>query len=65
MAWGFISGEKPLRRWFKDYNDKWLKDCDLKFTEDFLEETNEVIALLTDRVNREEKILFPNLEKAE
>ena len=55
MAWGFISGEKPLRRWFKDYNDKWLKDCDFEFTEEFLEETNEVIALLIDRVTREDK----------
>ena len=65
MAWGFISGEKPLRRWFKDYNDKWLKDCDFEFTEEFLKETNEVIALLIDRVTREEKILFPKLDQAQ
>ncbi len=58
-------GEKPLRRWFKDYNDKWLKNCDFEFTDEFLQETNEVIAILIDRVKREEKILFPRLEQME
>ena len=65
MDWGFINGQKPLRRWFKNYSDKWLKNSDFAFTEDFLQEANHVVAILVDRVQREEKILFPKLEQAD
>ena len=42
IAWGFISGEKPLRKAFDDYHKKWLKDGDFNFSEEFIEETNEM-----------------------
>lgn len=61
IAWGFISGEKPLRRTFDDYYRKWLKNCDFNFTEDFLAETHEVFDMVLDRIDREEHILFPKL----
>jgi len=61
IAWGFISGEKPLRKTFDDYYKRWLKNCDFNFTEDFLKETHEMFDMLTYRIEREEQVLFPKL----
>jgi hemerythrin-like domain-containing protein len=61
IAWGFISGEKPLRKGFDDYYKRWLKDCDFQFTEEFLEETNEVFDMISQRIDREEQVLLPKL----
>lgn len=61
IAWGFISGEKPLRRAFDEYYKKWLKNCDFNFTDDFLEETREIFDMLSLRIEREEQVLFPKL----
>ena len=64
LAWGFISGEKPLRRQFENYHQKWLKDCDFNFTEEFLEETLEVFGAIEARLTREQEILLPKLEQS-
>jgi hypothetical protein len=61
IAWGFISGEKPLRKTFDDYYKRWLKNCDFNFTDAFLAETAEIFDMLTDRIEREEQVLFPKL----
>ena len=61
IAWGFISGEKPLRKTFDDYHKKWLKNCDFNFTEDFVRETREIFDMLVYRIEREEQVLFPKL----
>jgi hypothetical protein len=61
IAWGFISGEKPLRKTFDDYHKKWLKNCDFNFTAEFLQETTDIFNMLTDRIEREEHVLFPKL----
>ena len=61
IAWGFISGEKPLRKTFDDYHKRWLKNCDFNFTEEFLAETHEVFAMVAHRIEREEQVLFPKL----
>jgi len=61
IAWGFISGEKPLRRTFDDYYKKWLQHCDFNFTDDFLAETREILDLLQYRIERENQVLFPKL----
>ncbi|MGE5153458.1 MAG: hemerythrin domain-containing protein [Bdellovibrio bacteriovorus] len=61
IAWGFISGEKPLRKTFDDYHKRWLKNCDFNFTEDFLAETHEVFDMVSQRIEREEQVLFPKL----
>jgi len=61
IAWGFISGEKPLRRTFDEYNKRWLKDCDFNFTSEFLEETHEIFDMLAFRIDREEQVLLPKL----
>lgn len=61
IAWGFISGEKPLRKVFDSYHKRWLKNCDFKFTDDFLAETHEVFEMVAKRIDREEQVLFPKL----
>lgn len=61
IAWGFISGEKPLRKNFDDYYKRWLKNCDFQFTDEFLAETNEVFEMVSDRIDREEQVLLPKL----
>ncbi len=61
IAWGFISGEKPLRRTFEEYHRKWLKNCDFNFTAEFLEESHEIFDMLTYRIEREERILLPKM----
>lgn len=61
IAWGFISGEKPLRRSFDEYHKKWLKDCNFNFSDDFLQETGEIFDMLSYRIDREEQVLLPKL----
>jgi hypothetical protein len=61
IAWGFISGEKPLRQTFEDYNTHWLKHCDFNFTEAFLVESEAVFDMIGQRVDREEQVLLPKL----
>ena len=61
LAWGFISGEKPLRHSFDDYFKRWLKDCDFKFTDEFLADTSEIFEMIEERVEREQQVLFPRL----
>ena len=63
IAWGFISGEKPLRKTFDDYYKKWLKDCDFHFTDDFMKETREMLDMLLYRIEREEQVLFPKVRE--
>ena len=62
-AWGFINGEHGLRQWSVAYNKKWLKDCKFEFTEEFLQETNELLDALAARVDREERFLFARLQE--
>ena len=61
IAWGFISGEKPLRKTFDDYHKRWLKNCDFNFTDEFLAETHDVFDMVSKRIEREEQVLFPKL----
>ena len=61
LAWGFISGERPLRQTFDEYHRKWLKNCDFNFTEDFLRESQAVFHMVAERIDRENQVLFPKL----
>jgi hypothetical protein len=61
IAWGFISGEKPLRQTFNDYHTRWLKNCDVDFSDEFLAETHEVFEMVGQRIDREEQVLLPKL----
>lgn len=62
MAWGFLNGQKPMRKQFDDYYHKWLKNCDFNFTDDFIAETFEVFDMVEERIERERSVLIPTLE---
>jgi hypothetical protein len=62
MAWGFLNGQKPMRKQFDDYYNKWLKNCDFNFTDEFLAETFEIFDMVEERIARERNILIPSLE---
>jgi len=63
LAWGFISGEKPLRKQFEAYYKRWLKDCDFQFTEAFLRDSYKLFAAIERRLNHEKSVLIPKLEQ--
>lgn len=62
MAWGFQAGDRPLRRQFEAYHQRWLKDCDFEFTEQFLDETVELLDAIELRLKREQQVMIPQLE---
>lgn len=62
MAWGFLNGQKPMRKQFDQYHAKWLKNCDFNFTDAFIADTFEIFDMIEDRIRREESILIPTLE---
>ena len=62
MAWGFLNGQKPMRKQYDDYYNKWLKDCDFNFTEDFVAETFDIFDMIEERIEREQSVLIPTLE---
>jgi hypothetical protein len=64
LAWGFINGEKPLRKQFDAYYKRWLKDCDFNFSADFLRDSHELFDAIQDRVGREQNVLLPKLEES-
>ena len=64
LAWGFISGQKPLRTEFDEYHRRWLKECDFKFTQNFLDETHDIFSAIEDRIERERTVLLPKLEES-
>lgn len=64
LAWGFISGEKPLRKQFEAYYKRWLKDCDFQFTEEFLDDSFELFSAIEIRLDREKTVLIPKLEQS-
>ena len=49
---------------FEPYMKKWMKTRELELSEDFLQETDEVLADLMKRIDREEEELFPRLKSA-
>jgi len=62
MAWGFLNGQKPMRKQFEQYHAKWLKNCDFNFTDEFIADTFELFDMIEGRIQREESILIPTLE---
>jgi hemerythrin-like domain-containing protein len=61
LAWGFINGERPLRRAFDDYHRRWLKNCDFNFSQEFIDESRDIFQMVSDRIDRENQVLFPKL----
>ncbi len=64
MAWGFLNGQKPMRKQYDDYYNKWLKNCDFNFTKEFVAETFEIFDMIDERIEREKSILIPTLESS-
>jgi hemerythrin-like domain-containing protein len=64
LAWGFLNGQKPMRKQFDQYYTKWLKDCDFNFSDEFVADTFEIFDMIEDRIKREESILIPTLENS-
>jgi hemerythrin-like domain-containing protein len=64
MAWGFLNGQKPMRKQFDSYYNKWLKNCDFNFSDEFIADTFEIFDMIEDRITREESILIPTLENS-
>ncbi len=64
MAWGFLNGQKPMRKQYDDYYNKWLKDCDFNFSKEFVAETFEIFDMIDERIEREQTILIPTLESS-
>jgi hemerythrin-like domain-containing protein len=62
MAWGFLNGQKPMRKQFESYHAKWLKDCECQTSDEFIADTFEIFDIIEDRIKREESILIPTLE---
>jgi hemerythrin-like domain-containing protein len=61
IAWGFISGERPLRMVFDNYHKRWLKNYDIDFSDAFVTETHQVFEMVAQRLDREEQVLLPKL----
>ena len=64
LAWGFRAGDKPLRQQFDEYYRRWLKDCEFRFTEGFLEETAELLDAIQRRIEREQMVMIPQLKES-
>lgn len=61
IAWNFIGGQKPLNKIFLDYTKK-LNHCQYDFTDEMIEETQDIMNLLCKRIESERDVLFPQLE---
>jgi hemerythrin-like domain-containing protein len=65
IAWGYLRGESPLRKTFEKYRQRWLKQRGIKLSEEFIADTRDLLAVLTERIEKEEKELFPVLGRAQ
>ena len=63
MIWGFINNDKPLRQAFNHYKRHWLKDCHYEVSPAFIEETQQILAMLEDRLRLEDTSMIPRLEE--
>lgn len=61
LAWGFLGGERPLRRTFNAYCGRWLQDCQFNVNHECLTATRQVCALVEQRLDHEAQVLLPKL----
>lgn len=62
LAWGFISGEKPLRKQYDAFHLKWLDQDECSDCQGLLEDAMELVRMIEERVDRERHVLLPKLE---
>ncbi|RTZ75602.1 MAG: hemerythrin domain-containing protein [Gammaproteobacteria bacterium] len=65
MAWGLINNDKLLKPEFNQYKRKWLRDCEFQFTEEFIQDTQEILKTLRQRMELEENTVIPRLVREE
>lgn len=65
MAWGLINNDKLLKPEFNRYKRKWLRDCEFQFTEEFIEDTQDILKTLRQRMELEENTVIPRLVREE
>ena len=65
LAWGLINNDKLLKPEFSQYKRKWLKDCEFQFTEEFVQDTREILKTLRQRMELEENTVIPRLVREE
>lgn len=65
MAWGLINNDKLLKPEFSQYKRTWLRDCEFQFTDQFIEDTMQILKTLRQRMDLEEKTVVPKLEGAD
>ncbi len=64
LVWGFINNDRPLREAFNHYKRQWLRDCNYEVSPAFLEETQQILELLEQRLDLEDASMIPRLEAA-
>lgn len=62
MAWGLINNDKLLKPEFNTYKKRWLKDCEFQFSDQFVEDTNEILKALIQRIDLEKNTILPKME---
>lgn len=63
MAWGLINNDKLLKPEFTAYKKRWLKDCEFQFSDEFIQDTNEILKSLHQRIDLEKNTILPRLEE--
>ncbi|CAK0767612.1 Hypoxanthine phosphoribosyltransferase [Gammaproteobacteria bacterium] len=62
LVWGFLNGEKAVRKQCDDYRHKWLKECRFEFSDEFITTTLEMLDHVMMRIEQEETLLYPKLQ---
>ncbi|MGD8588241.1 MAG: hemerythrin domain-containing protein [Chromatiales bacterium] len=63
LAWDFIRGEKPLRERLDSFQKLRLKDFDLNFTPEFIDDILDLLNALEARIEQEQTIFLPRLQE--
>lgn len=62
MAWGLINNDKLLKPEFTAYKKRWLKDCEFQFSDEFIQDTNDILKTLNQRLDLEKNTIMPRME---
>ena len=61
IAWGLIKNDRMLKPEFLNYKKRWLKDCEFQFTEEFVDDTKEMLDTLHHRMDLEKNNVLPKI----
>lgn len=64
LAWGFISGEKPLRKKYEGFHARWLRETSAGDCDAFVSDALELVRMIEERIEREQHVLVPKLERS-